>query len=144
MYYLLWFGEGHRALARRASAGAACVRTLAAASWAVATVLVVHAVIMPGAASTVTAVLLLPFSVASIAVMVVLGRPLMVVPSALVVVVIVPAMIVAGLWLATVSPVSVPSASADSVGSVVVIAALIVGSGALPLIVGVAGPLGGW
>ena len=67
----------------------------------------------------------------------------MVVPSALVVVVIGPAIIVAGMWLATVSPVSVPCASASTVGSVVVVAALVVGSGALPLIVGVIGPLGG-
>ena len=78
---------GHREWARRASDVAACARTVAAASWAVATVLVVPAVIMPCAASTAAAVMLLPSSVSSVVVMVVLMRHVMSVPPSLVVVV---------------------------------------------------------
>ena len=53
-------------------------------------------------------------------------------------------MIVVYLLVVAVCHVSVLSASADSVGPVVVVfAALRVGSGALPLVVGLAGPVGG-
>ena len=133
MYYLMWLLGGHWALATETMA--VWARTVAAVSWAVAAVLVTSAVVMPGAASTATTVVLLPLSGAPVVAMVALVRPLLVLPSTLVVVVMVPAMIVAGLLLVAVCRVSLMSAPADIVGPVVVFTAPIIVSFALPTIV---------